>query len=76
LGEKIRIALDAMGGDHGPSVVVEGAILFFRECSRQQKCDVEITIVGDKNVLARRLTKAGGARLPQGYPSRFIMLQK
>ena len=62
--EKIRIALDAMGGDYGPSVVIEGAVLFFRECSRQQKCDVEITIVGDKNVLARRLTKAGGARLP------------
>ena len=23
--EKVRIALDAMGGDHGPSVVVPGA---------------------------------------------------
>ena len=28
MGEPVRIALDAMGGDHGPSVVIEGAARF------------------------------------------------
>ncbi|NDA48384.1 MAG: hypothetical protein EBY21_14150, partial [Alphaproteobacteria bacterium] len=27
MGKAVRIALDAMGGDHGPSVVLPGAAL-------------------------------------------------
>jgi glycerol-3-phosphate acyltransferase PlsX len=53
-----------MGGDYGPSVVVEGAVRFFRECPRQKRTDVEIVLVGDKNMLARKLTRSGGAKLP------------
>ena len=30
MSDKVRIALDAMGGDHGPSVVVAGAELALR----------------------------------------------
>jgi glycerol-3-phosphate acyltransferase PlsX len=60
----LTIALDAMGGDHGPSVVVEGAVLFFRECPRQKRSDVKIILVGEEDVLARKLTRLGGARLP------------
>ncbi len=64
MAEGLRVALDAMGGDHGPSVVVEGAVRFYKECPRQKRADVEIILVGDKNMLARKLTRAGGAKLP------------
>src|SRR5215470_4224865 len=40
--DKVRIALDAMGGDHGPSVIVPGAELALRRHS-----DVEFLIFGD-----------------------------
>lgn len=39
----IRIALDAMGGDHGPSVVLEGAALV---CERRP--DVSFLLFGDR----------------------------
>lgn len=39
----MRIAIDAMGGDHAPATTVEGAILAAREWS-----DVEIVLVGDE----------------------------
>jgi glycerol-3-phosphate acyltransferase PlsX len=64
MADDLTIALDAMGGDHGPSVVVEGAVLFFRECPRQKRSDVRIVLVGEEDVLARKLTRLGGARLP------------
>ncbi len=41
--EKVRIALDAMGGDHGPSVVVAGAAL---SLERHPNC--EFVIFGDQ----------------------------
>jgi glycerol-3-phosphate acyltransferase PlsX len=41
--EKVRIALDAMGGDHGPSVVVPGA-----EISLTRHPDTEFIFVGDR----------------------------
>ena len=40
--EKVRIALDAMGGDHGPAVVVAGA-----EVSLQRHPDSEYLLFGD-----------------------------
>ena len=40
--EKVRIALDAMGGDHGPSVVVPGA-----EISLTRHPDTEFILFGD-----------------------------
>jgi glycerol-3-phosphate acyltransferase PlsX len=52
----MRIALDAMGGDSGPSVNVRGALLACREWP-----DVEIILVGDKGVLTEELRRAGAS---------------
>jgi glycerol-3-phosphate acyltransferase PlsX len=41
--QKVRIALDAMGGDHGPSVVLPGA-----ELSLTRHPDTEFILVGDR----------------------------
>lgn len=41
--QKVRIALDAMGGDHGPAVVVAGA-----ELSCQRHPDTEVLLFGDR----------------------------
>ena len=41
--QKVRIALDAMGGDHGPSVVVPGAAL-----ALTQHPDTEFILFGDQ----------------------------
>jgi len=41
--DKVRIALDAMGGDHGPSVVVPGAAL-----ALAQHPDTSFILVGDQ----------------------------
>ncbi|MEG6615278.1 phosphate acyltransferase PlsX [Peptococcaceae bacterium 1198_IL3148] len=45
----MRIALDAMGGDHAPKEVVQGAILAASEYQ------VEIVLVGDQKVIEREL---------------------
>jgi glycerol-3-phosphate acyltransferase PlsX len=42
----MRIAIDAMGGDHAPQAIVEGALLAAAEWK-----DVEIILVGDQRVL-------------------------
>jgi glycerol-3-phosphate acyltransferase PlsX len=44
---KVRIALDAMGGDHGAAVVVPGA-----ELSLSHYPDVEFLLYGDRSVLS------------------------
>ena len=46
----VRIAVDAMGGDHAPGAVVEGALLAAREFG------VEIVLVGQKGMVERELT--------------------
>jgi glycerol-3-phosphate acyltransferase PlsX len=52
--KKIRIALDAMGGDFAPENEIKGAFLAYKELS--QSIDIEIIFVGDKskikNILA------------------------
>ncbi len=48
---KIRVAVDAMGGDYAPREIVRGAVL------AAQKDDVEIVLVGPKNVLGEELAK-------------------
>ena len=40
---KVRIALDAMGGDHGAAVVVPGA-----ELSLERHPDIEFLLFGDR----------------------------
>jgi glycerol-3-phosphate acyltransferase PlsX len=50
--QKVRIALDAMGGDHGPGVVVPGA-----EISLERHPDTEFILFGDKAVVEPLLAK-------------------
>jgi len=64
LSKSVVVALDAMGGDYGPGVVVEGAVRFFRESSRKIHKDVKIILVGHQDTVARLLTRAGGQKLP------------
>jgi glycerol-3-phosphate acyltransferase PlsX len=45
--EKVSIALDAMGGDHGPAVVVAGA-----EVSLARHPDAEMLFFGDEAAIA------------------------
>ncbi len=60
--QKVRIALDAMGGDHGPSVVVPGAGL-----ALAQHPDCEFILYGDRGqiepLLAREQQLAAAARI-------------
>src|SRR3981081_2449729 len=54
---KVRIALDAMGGDHGAAVVVPGA-----EVSLARHPDTEFVLFGDRAVVQPLL--ASRPRLP------------
>ena len=59
--QKVRIALDAMGGDHGPSVVVAGA-----EIAQDRHPDAEFILFGDRakiEPLLARHSRLAGARL-------------
>src|SRR2546430_6017608 len=49
----VRIALDAMGGDHAPGEIVKGAVLAAREYP------VEIILVGQEEVVRKELEAAG-----------------
>src|ERR1700722_18002413 len=52
----MRIALDALGGDHGPSPNVAGALLAIQAIP-----DVTIVLVGDKTQIELLLTASGSA---------------
>ncbi|MBY0239276.1 MAG: phosphate acyltransferase PlsX [Burkholderiaceae bacterium] len=56
----IKISIDCMGGDHGPSVTIPAAISF----SRQQP-DVELILVGLEDVIRAELKKHGAESLPR-----------
>ena len=49
-----KIAIDAMGGDHAPGVVIEGALLAARELG------VEIALVGQQEAVEQELAKHPG----------------
>jgi glycerol-3-phosphate acyltransferase PlsX len=49
--DTIRVALDAMGGDRGPEVTVEGAVTAARELGST------VILVGDEQVLQRHLAR-------------------
>jgi len=48
----IKVALDAMGGDAGPSINVEGAV---QAC--QEWKDLEVVLVGEKQILTREIQR-------------------
>ncbi len=51
----MRIALDAMGGDYAPREIVKGAI------EAVQRCDCEIVLVGDQEIIRQELKRAGAS---------------
>ncbi len=55
-----RIALDAMGGDHGLPVNIEGALL------ARQELDHEIILVGDQPLIEQELAH-------RGHPNAFLI---
>jgi glycerol-3-phosphate acyltransferase PlsX len=54
----MKIAVDAMGGDYGPAVVVEGAVAATREH------DAPVILVGDKAAIEREVTRLKAESLP------------
>ena len=50
------LAVDAMGGDHGPAVTVPAAL-----AALQRHPDLELTLVGEEDALQRALAEAPGA---------------
>jgi phosphate acyltransferase len=54
-GRRVRLAVDAMGGDHGPAEVVSGALLYAAESP-----DDEVILVG----IPDRIRKETGSALP------------
>ena len=48
---RVRVAVDAMGGDYAPEEIVKGAVLATR------KNDAKIILVGSKNILEKELSR-------------------
>jgi glycerol-3-phosphate acyltransferase PlsX len=62
-----KIAVDAMGGDHAPQVVVAGAILAARELG------VEIVLVGQKEVVGPELARQDAAAKIEIVPASQVI---
>jgi phosphate acyltransferase len=56
---RVRIAIDAMGGDHAPAEIVAGAL------RAQDELDVDILLVGEVQALEACLAGYEGARKPE-----------
>lgn len=54
--EMITIALDAMGGDHGPNVTVSAAVHIL-----ERHPDLKLILVGDSNTLESAVSEVGGS---------------
>jgi glycerol-3-phosphate acyltransferase PlsX len=59
--ENVRIAVDAMGGDHAPAMVIEGVVDYVRENLRDDGC--KIVLVGKEKEIQRELKKYKNVRL-------------
>lgn len=64
----MRIALDAMGGDHAPAPNVSGAIE-----AVSNNTDLEVVLVGDQKLLDDALTAAGGCDRLSIEPSEGVV---
>ncbi|MCP4698884.1 MAG: phosphate acyltransferase PlsX [Gammaproteobacteria bacterium] len=67
----LRIALDAMGGDHGPSVVVPAAL---RVLSTQT--DLHLILIGDEERLRRRLGKKEDVHISIRHASQQVEMDE
>jgi len=57
---EMRILIDAMGGDHAPDAIVQGAVAAAKEF------DVQIVLVGRGEAILRSLGRLGMETLPKG----------
>ncbi|MCK5785950.1 MAG: phosphate acyltransferase PlsX [Candidatus Sabulitectum sp.] len=64
MSKPVVVALDAMGADYGPSVVVDGAVSFFRDCSKKTNKNTRVILVGNQDTVAGLLSRAGGQKYP------------
>ncbi len=57
----MKIALDAMGGDHAPREIVLGAVMAVKddEVLEMAKHDLQVVLVGKKEVIEKILSEAG-----------------
>ncbi len=55
---RVRIAIDAMGGDYAPSEIVKGAV------EAAEKSNIEVTLVGPTNIVESELAKYNISHLP------------
>ena len=68
----MKIALDVMGGDHGPAPAIEGALHAAREC------DVEVLLVGDEAILTAECRRLGctDSRLSIRHASQVVEMHE
>ena len=69
----MKIAVDAMGGDHAPQVVIEGAVL-----AAQAYPEIEILLVGKQDVIESELKKykTAGLKLSVVHASEVIEMDE
>lgn len=61
VNQRVRIAIDAMGGDYAPEEIIKGAVM------GAKKGNVEIILVGPIGILERELKKYDISQLPITY---------
>jgi len=69
---RIKIALDAVGGDHGPAPCIEGALQAIVES------DVEVILVGDETTLKQECARLGckESRLSVRHASQVVSMHE
>ena len=60
MNEKVRIAVDAMGGDYAPQAVVEESVL----AQNENHGDFELVLVGEKEKINQELSRLKATDLP------------
>jgi phosphate acyltransferase len=55
----MKIAIDAMGGDHAPEAVIEGTVL------AESHCPADLVLVGDEQALRETLGRISAGRVPE-----------
>ena len=72
--DKVTIAIDAMGGDHGPSITVPAA-----KVALKQHPNLKLILVGQEETLREELAKAGlneSDRLEIHHASQVVMMDE
>lgn len=68
---RIKIAIDAMGGDYAPGEIVKGAV-----AAAEKNDDIEVILVGPTNTVEAELAKYDISRLPIRYVNSDDFIQE